>query len=110
MEKQKQHEYEKVLLQLREELKKSLADNKYAGEPVSPDNAIGRLTRMEAIQSQHMAMETRRRHELRLRQVEAALVRVKEGSFGACLKCGQDIAFPRLDVKPEAVVCIDCAK
>lgn len=42
------------------------------------------------------------------RELEAALARLAEGSFGACSDCGRDIAMPRLRVNPAAVRCIDC--
>jgi RNA polymerase-binding transcription factor DksA len=44
----------------------------------------------------------------RLRNIDAALDRIKEGVFGNCLKCGRRIAEARLDAVPEAMYCIDC--
>ncbi len=44
-----------------------------------------------------------------LSQVDAALRRVDEGSYGQCEKCGQPIAAGRLEARPTATTCIDCA-
>jgi RNA polymerase-binding protein DksA len=43
-----------------------------------------------------------------LREIEAALARVDEGSYGLCVQCGREIRFERLQVNPTAQRCIDC--
>ena len=43
-----------------------------------------------------------------LNGVQAALVRIREGSFGDCVDCGQAIALPRLQATPEVERCLDC--
>ena len=71
---------------------------------------VGRLSRMDALQSQAMSVETRRRRELYLRQIEAALGRLDDGDYGYCLECGGPIAEKRLEVEPTATLCIGCAE
>lgn len=44
-----------------------------------------------------------------LRDVEAALVKFDEGNYGKCEACGDEIPLPRLEAKPAARLCIDCA-
>jgi DnaK suppressor protein len=39
-----------------------------------------------------------------------ALAKVEEGTYGVCDSCGKPIAPARLDVAPESVLCIDCAR
>ena len=39
-----------------------------------------------------------------------ALAKVEEGSYGTCDSCGGPIAPARLEVAPESVLCIDCAR
>lgn len=41
--------------------------------------------------------------------VRRALERVEDGSYGVCTNCGDDISEQRLEVRPEAALCIDCA-
>lgn len=41
--------------------------------------------------------------------VRRALARIDEGSYGICVRCGEDIAPARLAVRPEAALCIQCA-
>jgi len=41
--------------------------------------------------------------------IEAALDRIKNGSYGECVKCGEDIAPARLEALPYAALCVKCA-
>ena len=41
--------------------------------------------------------------------VRRALERIADGSYGVCTNCGEDIAEGRLEARPEAALCIDCA-
>ena len=42
--------------------------------------------------------------------VKRALARIDDGTYGECVRCGEDIAPARLDARPEAALCIDCAR
>lgn len=102
--------HRKALEALRRELNESLAADAEDTRPVEPDRAIGRLTRQDAMQSQQMALEMRRRNRQRLLQVERALERVEDGSYGYCLRCEEEISEERLKVRPESPICIACAE
>jgi DnaK suppressor protein len=43
-----------------------------------------------------------------LRQVEGALVRIENGTFGICQRCGKPIGEERLEAFPYVEYCIDC--
>jgi len=45
-----------------------------------------------------------------LRALEAALERIADGSYGACIDCGLEIGFERLKVEPGALRCIECQR
>lgn len=45
-----------------------------------------------------------------LAEIDAALKRVEDGTFGICLNCGREIAVERLDAYPWASLCIDCRR
>ncbi|MEO0441205.1 MAG: TraR/DksA C4-type zinc finger protein [Pseudomonadota bacterium] len=47
--------------------------------------------------------------EKELAQINAAICRIDDGSYGLCTKCGQEIAPRRLEVQPEAPLCMACA-
>ena len=46
----------------------------------------------------------------RLGQIDAALRRVADGTYGGCLGCGGTIATDRLRARPTATQCIGCAR
>ncbi|MGR3617396.1 MAG: TraR/DksA family transcriptional regulator [Paracoccaceae bacterium] len=71
--------------------------------------AVGRLSRMDALQNQAMATAQQARRDLERRQFIAALDRMKEDEFGYCEDCGDPIALRRLELNPVAAKCITCA-
>ncbi len=71
---------------------------------------VGRLSRMDALQSQAMSVATDRRRKVELQQIEAALGRIVDGDYGYCAGCGEAIGPQRLALNPTTPVCIDCAK
>ncbi len=100
-----QAKLEALLVELREDLKKSVE----SAQTIELDTSIGRLSRMDAMQSQQMALELRRRQKNQLLRAENALKRIENGTFGGCARCGQPIPEERLEAQPDAVVCIGCA-
>jgi len=42
--------------------------------------------------------------------VKRALARIEDGVYGECVRCGEEIAPARLEARPEAALCIDCAR
>lgn len=81
-------------------------------DPVALDQAsVGRLSRMDAMQQQAMALATERRRVAALARIEAALARIDAGEFGWCIRCGEVIAPGRLalDAAAAAAACVGCA-
>jgi DnaK suppressor protein len=48
--------------------------------------------------------------ELRLKDIEDALEKIKKGNYGQCEKCKKEIESKRLKVVPEARLCLKCGK
>lgn len=42
--------------------------------------------------------------------VKRVLARIEDATYGLCVRCGAEIAPARLDARPEAALCIDCAR
>jgi DnaK suppressor protein len=83
------------------------ADNR---RPVELDQtSVGRVSRMDAMQVQAMAVATERRRHDEARRIEAAIKRIDEGEYGYCTACGADIAEKRLEADPTVATCIRCA-
>ncbi|PIW54077.1 MAG: molecular chaperone DnaK [Sphingomonadales bacterium CG12_big_fil_rev_8_21_14_0_65_65_10] len=80
-------------------------------EPVTLDqDSVGRLSRIDAMQVQAMALAQARRRASERAAIDAALKRIDLGEYGYCLKFGEDIASARLEHNPAVSICIDCAK
>jgi DnaK suppressor protein len=56
-----------------------------------------------------MALVTIERERRTLAQIEAALSRIKKGTYGTCMSCGETIPDARLKAIPWARVCVRCA-
>ena len=78
-------------------------------KPVAPDNAIGRLSRMDAINNKTINEASLRENKSKLQKLERAMGRINEERFGDCAKCGQEIAFGRLKFMPWTTKCVRCA-
>ena len=95
------------------ELERVREESKGSGkerEAISPDVAIGRLSRLDSMQMQEIAKEAERRRVDRVALLEVALEQLDQGTYGRCDLCGEDIDFARLRVTPEATRCSACAK
>tara|TARA_B100001250_G_C19140427_1_gene503570 strand:- start:175 stop:516 length:342 start_codon:yes stop_codon:yes gene_type:complete len=78
-------------------------------KPVELDQSqVGRLSRMDAMQVQEMALEQERRREMEIKRINAALERIGEGEYGFCLKCGEGISPKRLKFDPSTPMCVHC--
>ena len=78
-------------------------------EAVSPDVAVGRLSRLDAMQNIEIAKEGERRRQERLPRLEYALDLIDMGEYGKCERCQNWIPFARLKEQPETLLCASCA-
>ncbi|QPH56110.1 TraR/DksA C4-type zinc finger protein [Pontivivens ytuae] len=76
---------------------------------VLDQQSVGRLSRMDALQGQAMAKAQAARRAARRRGIEAAIARLKDGTFGWCEACGDEIPEARLRLNPTATRCVGCA-
>ena len=77
-------------------------------KPIEPDVSVGRLSRLDSMQMQQMALAGKRRLEEERNRLHEARRRIDAGTFGRCLNCGGDIALERLQHQPDAVTCMPC--
>lgn len=57
-----------------------------------------------------LGLATIDRHIDAIRETEAALLRLRKGTYGACVDCGGPIDFERLATEPSASRCVDCQR
>lgn len=83
-----------------------------AADPFSdPDHADDNAAVDTDIREQedHDTIEAQvKEHEEELQDLEAAILRVKKGTYGRCIKCGKPIPPARLKLVPEAETCNTC--
>ncbi len=97
--------YQALLIEVRDELEHSGDRHRIDllnGEP----GDSGDESMAEALADINVAQLDRHVHGMR--DIEAAMLRVKGGEFGVCIDCGDDIAFDRLKAYPTAKRCITC--
>lgn len=81
---------------------------KQASAPVSPDNSIGRLSRMDAINQKSIFEASMKNYRQRLDLIEKAFLRINSEEYGFCLNCEEFIGEKRLNSVPESPFCIRC--
>lgn len=71
--------------------------------------AIGQLSRMDALQNQSMAKAQEARRNAENRRLALARQRIEAGEYGYCEDCGEDIPEGRLRLDLTATRCVSCA-
>ena len=99
------------LKKMRKEIKNISNVSLDSRRPVELDQtAVGRLSRMDALQSQAMQLETERRRNEEIKRIDFAIKRIDDDVFGFCINCGYEIETKRLENDLTTQTCIDCAQ
>jgi len=78
-------------------------------KPISPENSLGRISRMDAINNKSVAEAALRTKKKRLSQMQIALGKIDNEKFGLCSNCKNPIQQARLIFMPESTKCVRCA-
>jgi DnaK suppressor protein len=78
-------------------------------KPIPPENAIGRISRMDAINNRTVNESALKKAETKLRNLEVALSKIDDPDFGKCIKCKQPIPLGRILLMPHSIRCVYCA-
>ncbi|MEN8250549.1 MAG: TraR/DksA C4-type zinc finger protein [Bacteroidota bacterium] len=100
---------DKILNEI-EKTEKQIADYKEMNKPVSPDVAIGRISRMDAINNKSITAASLQQAEHKLKSLNHVLNNLGSKDFGICVKCKQAIPLARILIRPESLYCVNCAK
>ncbi len=93
------------LLQEQEELQNELnhlRELMQAEVDVDPDEGDGEIFEREKNAALIAVLEAK------LQDIQAALRSIEKGNYGICMRCGQPIEPGRLEVKPDATLCVKC--
>lgn len=99
----------KEIQELIQKLEGEIADLEANAQPVAPENAIGRISRMDAINNQSVLEASLRNRRRKLSKLRIALSNVDQPGFGICSSCGRNINPKRVMLMPESTRCIHCA-
>ncbi len=105
----------------KEEAKQKILDNikkteqlieeyKELTKPIAPDVAIGRVSRMDAINNKSVTESALRQAEEKLQSLNRVLSMYGTPDFGKCLQCKTVIPIERILFRPESLYCVNCAK
>lgn len=109
MTRPEQEEMREIILDKIEETRAEIAQLTELTKPIKPDNAYGRLSRMDAINNKTINEAALREQKRRLQKLERAMKKIEDGNYGACIKCGEDIPLGRLKFMPWTARCVKCA-
>ena len=100
----------KTLLAKIVQLETEIEEIKKLAAPIEPENAIGRISRMDAINNKTINDRLLRNAAEKQKKLKLALSRINEHKFGFCTLCEQPIQEARLLLMPESSLCVGCAR
>ena len=98
-----------LLLNEIQKTEKQIEEYKELTKPEAPDVAIGRVSRMDAINNRSVIESSLRKAEEKLKNLNRVLEQYGSEDFGMCLKCKREIPIGRILIRPESLLCVNCA-
>ncbi|MCY1635913.1 TraR/DksA family transcriptional regulator [Marinifilum sp. D737] len=92
-----------------EKLEVEIVTLKDLTQPISPDSAIGRVSRMDAINNKSVNEAALRKKQVQLIALKETVKNLDDPNFGKCIKCGTEIPIGRIMIMPESKKCVRCA-
>ena len=88
---------------------KQIQEYKELTLPVAPENSIGRISRMDAINNKSVTEAALRKAKEKLEKLKFAQSRVDDEEFGVCFKCKRAIPLGRILIMPQSRTCVKCS-
>jgi len=108
-ETQKKAIQKKLLTEINSTQKK-IAEYTELCKPIAPENSIGRISRMDAINNKSIVEAALREAKNKMQQLKVMQNKIKDDDFGTCIKCKQHIPLGRLMIRPHSKFCVNCAQ
>lgn len=93
----------------RQKLREALVLLEEVTQPIKPENSLGRLSRMDAIQNKSVAEYSLRQTRDKIKSIDYWLSRQDTADFGRCTHCKNPIMIKRLLYMPSNLKCMRCA-
>lgn len=110
MDKKQQTEVKALVKKEIEKTQKTIADYKDMTVPEGLDDAVGRVSRMDAINNKSITQAALRQAEEKLKKLNYVLTQVEKEGFGECKRCGNTIPIGRIILMPQSIYCVRCAR
>ena len=104
---------QEIKLKLQTEIESTqIKINKYTilCKPIAPENSIGRISRMDAINNKSVVEAALREAKNKMQQLLQMQIKINDDDFGTCVKCKNTIPFGRLMIRPHSKFCVHCAQ
>ena len=108
MDKKKLESFKKRLETRQHELRRMVSRTEQDGRTVDEDSAQDIADRAASSYTKEFLFSQSNNERALLQMVDTALVRMREGSFGECVSCGNEINAKRLEAVPWTRHCIEC--
>ena len=108
----KKSELQEITRVIEEEITKTndtIESLKELTKPIAPENAIGRISRMDAINNKTVNDAALKKAEQKLKNLQIALSNINDPEFGVCAKCHNQIPIGRIMLMPQSRFCVHCA-
>ena len=108
----KASEKSQIKIRIQDEIadaKDLIKDLEVLTQPIAPDDAIGRISRMEAINNKSVNEHLLAKTKVRLNKLESSLSLIEKEDYGICSSCKDPIPLGRLMMLPESEKCVNCA-
>lgn len=109
MDSKDKQELKNKIIELIKKSEDDLIEIRKMTQPVVPENSLGRISRMDAINNKSVMEAAQRNKEAKLSKLKMALKNIDDPGFGKCSNCGKGIQAKRLMFLPESTKCIRCA-
>jgi len=108
MDKKKLDAFKKRLEDRQRELRQNVTRNEQDGRAADMDTAQDIADRASSSYTKEFLVHQSSNERQTLQMVESALSRIREGTFGECINCGNEINAKRLEAVPWTRYCIEC--
>jgi DnaK suppressor protein len=108
MDKKKLETFKKRLEERQRELRQNVSRTEQDGRSADLDTAQDIADRASSSYQKEFLFHQSSSERQTLQMVESALNRIREGTFGECISCGNEINAKRLEAVPWTRYCIDC--
>ena len=103
-------EIKEIIYEQISKTEESITQYEDMAKPVAPENSIGRVSRMDAINNKSVNDAALRKAETKLNGLKSALDRLQDSDFGLCVRCNNEIPLGRILLMPHARTCVNCAR